>query len=535
MNRTLLTLVIAQAVVIVLLAYLWLSGDEGARTPDRRGGVEQQPESGTVPNKRESAPEHAATSESDGEGAGETSPNAEPAAGYAVVHGKISSSEGGELKPPVWLYVTKSDGTQSYYQVNADGHYAIAGLAPGTYKLKASGQAYGEAEATVELKEGSARRDFELAAAMEIRIKAVTPEGKPLSKELRARQVALMTSIIGVATIEPVERLPLTELRGHTRFGVGEYKEGWSMHGEKLPEGVVGKLMVKAAPPFHVNAVFMHFVVASQKVTERVEEITFVLKPEDIEGLLATVTVRLVDAETGEGVQGRVSISDRQSGGPGAMTDKSGLAVHKNVPPGLKEFQVWAQGYEAVHKYIRVADPGNLDLGTIRLHKAGEISGDILGSDGKPLAAQLVVRNLDRLDFPQPLSHAMSFRSDTAGKFKVSGVGRGRYLIRASAKDHALGSVIVDTSGGTANHVRLHLKKGTSITLEPQDAAAQHFLVTIRKDGVPYYTRTARGSWPLKCVLEPGRYEIEVAVDGVAVRTEPLDVGAEPVKRSIQR
>jgi len=537
MNRSLLTLAIAEALVIALLAYLWLGKDETARPPDRRSGIEEEAEGRSQTTDGRKTGEEAARPETKSGGArGTTDAFGEPT-DYAVVHGRISSSDGSELKPPLWLNLTKPDGSTHYTQVAADGHYAIAGLAPGSYMLHASGRAYGDAKATLELKAGATRRDFELAASMAIRIKVVTPEGMSLTKALQARKsLGMISGVIGVATREPLERLPLTELRSHSRYGVGEYQEGWSMRDQKLPEGVVGILMVKAPPPFYVNAVFMHFVLMSEKVTGRVEEITFVLKPENIEQLLATVKVRLVDAETGAPVKkGRVSISDRQSGGMGAQLDGAGVAEQKNVPPGLKELQIWAQGYEAVHNYIRVADSGVHDLGTYRLHKAVEIAGEIVDEGGKPVAAQLVVRNLDRLDFPQPLSTGMSYRSDTEGKFKVASVGRGRYLIRASAKGHALGAVIVDTSGGAVDNVRLQLKQGTQVTLKPEGDGRHHYLVTIRRDGVPYYTRTVRGPWPLKCVLAPGRYQIEVAVDGVAQRTEPLDVGAQPIKRTISR
>ena len=535
MNRSLLVLVVAQALVIVLLAYLWLGVEKTGRPPDRRsetqrGAEERMPVSGA----RESV-EQAAHSKRDAGGARGTTDGSVATTEYVVIHGRISSSDGSELKPPVWLNLTKPDGSTQYTQVKTDGHYAIAGLAPGEYTLVASGRAYGEASTTLDLKAGTVRRDFELTAAMAIHIKVVTPEGKPLMAQVRGRQASLITGIIGVATREPIERLPLTELRAHSRFGVGEYQEGFGMRQRKLPAGVVGILMVKSPPPFYVSAVFMHFVIAHEKVTERTGEITFVLKPEDLERLLATVKVRIVDAETGEPVAGRVSISDRQSGGMGAQVDKDGYAVQKSVPPGLKEFQVWAPKFEMVHKYIRIPEAGEHDLGTIRLQKAGEIQGEVLDSEGNAAAVQLIVRNLDRMDFPQPLSVGMSFRSDTEGKFKVAGVGRGRYLVRATLKGHALGSVIVDTSGGSVDNVRIKLQKGTQVTLEPADGGRQQFFVTIRRDGVPFYTRTVRGPWPLKCVLAPGRYEIEIAVDGVAQRTMPLDVGTEPVKRTIAR
>jgi len=42
-----------------------------------------------------------------------------------------------------------------------------------------------------------------------------------------------------------------------------------------------------------------------------------------------------------------------------------------------------------------------------------------------------------------------------------------------------------------------------------------------------------RGNWPIKATLAPGRYAIEISEDGEVRKTIPLDVGRQPIVRSI--
>ena len=534
MNRVLLSLVIAEAVIIVLLAFQLLGQDDRAQHSGQQSSVASEdagPRSSTSTEPAKRTESHAAPPGQSGKAADSD---------YVVLHGRITSSAGGPLKPPLWISLTEPGAKPDYTQVKPNGFYAFAGLRPGTYKLSVNGPAYDDVETKLDLTAAVTRWDVELTAAMVIHIRLQTPDGKPLAKALGKRKIHLGTTggVICVATREPIQRLPLTENRGHSRYGIGSFRNAWGMRArnqKKLPEGVAGVLMVKAAPPFYVSAAFMHLVLATKKVTSPVEELTFVIDPEAVENCLATVNVRVVDAESGAPLKARVSISDRQSGGGGLMTDEEGRVTYPNVPPGVKEFQIWTQHYEAVHTFIRVADGGPIDVGTFRLHKAVAIEGRIVDSEGKPTSARLVVRNLDRMTFPQPMRHARSYQSDTEGKFKIRRVGRGRYLIAASLKDHARTCVVVDTRGGAVTNLQIKIGKGTAVTLEPEPDRSTGYFVTIRREGVPYVARSVRGNWPIKTTLAPGRYTIEIAVDGEVHKTIPLDVGKDPIVRAISQ
>ena len=77
--------------------------------------------------------------------------------------------------------------------------------------------------------------------------------------------------------------------------------------------------------------------------------------------------------------------------------------------------------------------------------------------------------------------------------------------------------VVVDTSGGSVENVRIVLKRGTPVVLEPRGVEVWQNLVHLAREGVPFWSGAFRSSNPIRLRLVPGAYTITVA-DDTAVR-----------------
>lgn len=527
MNRALATLVVIEACVIALLAYLYFARDPSARSerPDRP----EPPGVGTRATDeapgRPSVASPDATNPAESEAQDVAAPDAR-----AFVYGVARDSKGAPMYPG-WVTAQAGAGVRTTVQLQEGGYYGIAGLAPGPWKLLMKTREGAEASADVELHAGPNRHDFTVEKLLQTRIVVVTPDGEPLSTALRKehRMTFLGCPVVAIATREPPGRLPLTELRSHQRYlGLGEFKV--FNYRDKQPPEVAGVLTLQDDPPFYVSAIFKHIVLETRALKEPVEELRFVLTPEQVLDHLATVKVRLVAAESGEPVSGRVEISDRQSGGAGTMGE--GAIVCPNVQPELMQLTIWMTDREEVRSYIRVPDGGELDLGTFRLHPPCEISGRVVDANGKPVGCGIVARNLEYMTFPQPLRDGRSWQSDAHGVFKIRGVGRGRILLVAAHKEWALGGTIVDTSGGSVGDVEIRLRKGVPVTLKPRFGPMEQLTATVR-DGngvVLYANRLRTPRWPVTLQLAPGEYSVELADDDRVRKTIPVHVGAAPVE-----
>ncbi|MEM8885657.1 MAG: carboxypeptidase-like regulatory domain-containing protein [Planctomycetota bacterium] len=521
-GRNVVVFILVSIVALQLIGMYVLYQGQMSKRAQKRSGPPQR-------ERVETLERAGATAGTDGEepAASEKSEQKEP---IAVIHGHVTGSDGKPLEGAVTAYLDVPGQKPRYVSVTPEGWYAFAGVRPGPCVVRVLGREYDETKATLEIAPGTTRHDVVLRRGMTIRIKFVNSEGEP-----RGQQGFTFTGPIAVATRDPVERLPMTELRSHNRFGLGDFQAGFARRGPKLPPGVVGELRVKAEPPFHVSAVYMHHVLSTQAVTAPVEELTFVIDQADLDALAATVKMRVMDAETGEPIKGRVGIGDRQSSNRGVPIGEDGSVVYPDVPPGLKHLTVFAAGYEFVNTFVRVAE-GEVDLGTLRLHKAGTVEGKVLRPDGKPTSVRLLVRQLDRMKFPQPLRHGMVMQSDTEGTFKIHQPGRGRYLVLADDDKYARVATVLDAAGGKVNDVVIRLTEGVPAQFEFTYTGKRPYLMTVRDaEGTPLFTYTVRGTWPRTVRLVPGTYELEYSEDGEVLAREELVVGSGGVKKVVER
>lgn len=414
------------------------------------------------------------------------------------------------------------------------GAYALRELEFGTYWVTARGEGYCSHQQIVELSEDRPlmRKDFALQKAAEVRVKVKTPEGGNLVdilKSTRAPQGARL--IVAVATREPPGPR-IDEGVGAATASAGTF---WSYgpRVEKLPPDCLGLLQVECGLPAYVSLV-MHGVVLETKRVERdQDEVSFTSSAESVLAHLATIRVRVVDAETGIAVaRARVTLRRGSYADHGVATDSRGLATIEHREPGNFDLHVRAPGYEHAGSSIDARPGETTELGTFALEKELTVQGRIFDLEDRPLAASVAVGVLDRQDGSVGWLRNEEFRSAGDGVFRLRGLGRREYVIRAGSHDAApvqawegvarvSGNVLVDTRGGSISDLEVHLRPASTLVLRATDVRAAGMRVRVVDErGLEWTVGRMHGWEPQPLKLLAGNYWVSLLDAQSVVRWE---------------
>lgn len=141
---------------------------------------------------------------------------------------------------------------------------------------------------------------------------------------------------------------------------------------------------------------------------------------------------------------------------PRASSDGDGYYRLDGVAPGTRTIQVEHKSYSKAVKELEVrAGTNSLD---IALEKGAEISGRVVGDDGRPVASArvLLVEGRRFWDLPSATSNA-------DGSFTIEGVADGTYRIRAEKEGFAGGEGEEVTVAGSVGGVEVRLSTGGTI------------------------------------------------------------------------
>ena len=457
-----------------------------------------------------------------------------------VLYGTIARADRKPVEQEVLVSLeeTETGDRRSASNSGTFSSYSMTGLRPGVWILRCRSTGFREVEQPVELVAGDPRRrlDLVLEAATTLKVKIVTPDGRLLSEALQAEKVGRDVEVSVVATAsQPTGDLPMTEARSHRDFGVGR------LAGQP-PKGYAALLELREGPPVYVSAVLRHVVLETKLVPAGAEDVVFTISVDAVRSRLCGVKLRVVDADTGAAIaNASVEISDRQTGGGGSATDNSGLFVQESLRPGLFLLTIDAPDHERVDHYVRL-EPGTIaDLGTYRLNRGVTIEGVVVDEAGKPVQASLSYRNLDRMDFPQPLDVGMGYGTESDGAFKIARAGRGRGMVTARAtspnrlvQPQESSAVQVNTASGSITGLRIVLKPGTPVVLEPKMTRSERYLLTVTDDaGTAWFSRSIWGPWPHRFQLPPGSYTVRVFDDKGPRSSTPLTVASAPVRMTV--
>lgn len=538
MGRTLRVLAAVQGVAIVVMVVLHLLREESGRTVEP---IEEPPR-----KERETrpAPEQPRVRPSRDRTEGKPTPaeagqDREPLPGL-LVFGRVTDTDGKGIED-VALTFMDVDAEHRYVSTRAGGAYALLGLLPGKWLLhiRAEGCANEVRELELPADVAEHRLDIALTASLRIRVKLLTPDGRPVNEILTNGTLYGDVRARVVATKEhPGQRLPLTESRYLNRGNVGTYlarKNLWRMN-DALPKVFDGELFVDTPPPFCVSAVLRCEVIETKEVTEPIEEITFVLTPEQVRSRLASLRVRCVDAETGKPVATKIRISHAQGGGHSATVSKEdGTRVCKDVMPGLMGVEITARGY-AEYRRLLDLDPGReTDLGTLRLSKELRVGGVVVDGSGTPVGGgYAVIYDIEQHRDPsRDLDARSSYGISAEGRFVIRSLGPARYLV-VVRKGDLRAERVVDTTSGSVTDLRFTMVATTPVIFVPGAGNHGRQLAAVMDDkGTKVSAWRMRGRLPLRKTLLPGSYTLEVYDGKDRLFSRPFTVGATLVRVSL--
>ena len=473
----------------------------------------------------------AAEARAAGEGAGRVSSQPEPlAAGElppvppdvvvdaVTVAGALREPDGSTVDS--WLAsvtLVAEDGRELRAEVESRGAgYRIEGLAPGRYELRAFSIEHQNLVRQLLLDglEPEVEADLVLVPAQRLWVTFLMEDGSTLEAW---RSSLGLSDEIQPAVVPSLDRprgdFPPTQERAVGRTHVGHYvgRAGGRGNFDAAPPGAHGALWLREPAPLYASAVLRHAVLDTQEVSADQTELVFTVRPEDLLGRLASLRLRLVEADRGEPLSaGAVSLTDSQSWHPGLRPDASGEVRFDRRMPGLFHLSVEVPGYAILRRVVELGVGQDLDLGDVPLAPALELSGTIVGPNGGPCPPGALLAWFPLADFEEvyPVFGSHSYSTDD-GRFRLSGLGPQPTLIwvRGKARNDVLGAFAIDPGREATRDLRLELQPRRRVTFEvAQGAALRVQLVTA--EGLPALPafELKRGN-PEERDLPSGHYE----------------------------
>ena len=129
----------------------------------------------------------------------------------------------------------------------------------------------------------------------------------------------------------------------------------------------------------------------------------------------------------------------------------------------------------------------------------------------------------------------MSFNAAASGSFSSVWVESGPVRLVASSPDFAIATLDVDATSGNVEGLEIRTEKGTPVAFRlPRGASDRVDFVIADASGRPLTMKSAFPTFSPRVRLKPGTYELRYVVDADVVRTESLEMGAEPIVRELR-
>ncbi len=366
----------------------------------------------------------------------------------------------------------------------SQGAFAISALDFGAYSVTASAAGFQSRTEALELRSDAPRlrKDFSLQKAIELKIYVKTTDGKDLFAGLRTTGAPLGARLlIPVATREPPGNR-LVESAGRPNSLRASARFRGSLPREiALDPQCMGVLSLDGELPVWVSIVQHGIVLESICVGVGQGEATFVLSASDLLRNLCTVRAQVIDATTRQPIlRARVTLRGGSHYDSGVATDSMGCATLSSREPGSYELQVRVDGYEQYRQPID-ARPGEIvNAGTLALASEITVEGRVLDDQGHPLSASFCVGSLDPDDRSIHWFRSGESRSRADGSFKLSGLGRGEYVLRCGNPDAlganewegidwVSGNVPLDTRSGSMAGLELHPQRAVRLAIRVAD------------------------------------------------------------------
>jgi hypothetical protein len=445
----------------------------------------------------------------------------DPDIGY-LVYGAIVCS--GDVPPGSYLRFTDEWGVRLEAPIAARTSYAISGLHTGKWSRTVHDCPgyYAPPLACTLADQSILRLDLELSPAPSIAIYLHLPDGSPPATLFGKDHLKgwFIPEIEIVATLEP---LPAKVTAEHlARFGRGKYtpaKEAGRSGHAQVPHGASGVLQLDCSPPAIASAVLGGRLLASASIDAETRELSLVVEPERLLGMLGSLRFRVLDASTGQPPRAfGVQISDHPTAqlmnpvmhGPA----DEGLFERPRLPPGKYELQIRAAGFEHVLRSFAIESGRTTDLGDIVLMEGGVIRGNVHNEAGGGVRVGLGWRLLDA----DPEAPFIKFGESTSeGAFAIAELPARSLLLGIVDPEWASDPLLVPPHPSPGTQLELVARRGVQVTLRQRSGGERPIqLVLRRKDGIVVWSARESGASTHSIRLIPGEYMLEMnSEDGV--------------------
>lgn len=456
---------------------------------------------------------------------------------------------------------------------DTEGNYAIEGMRAGRWDLAVEAGGFRTLRRRLDLtpRESERRLDLHLTPGEVVKLRIVgngaVKRLTPSKDRILFMGFRMAEAIHPIATLEEpgrwldsdrdTDRFPIGKFMGRGRAFGGVKGEGSGLNtwqprwistrdspdpgARRLPDGTrllelsteyFGILELTEPLPVFVSLVFRGFALDTKPVPPGAEEVVFTLTEEVLNALPGVVRLRIVDGDTDTPPAGlKVLLDQRLAGRRGTRREADGSISFEGVLPGPVILTIAAEDREKVVERVLVEPGAVTDLGVYRLQPFSLIRAKVVDDVGKPAQVAFNVFPLDRYASTRETLDQRFFRSTVDGELKIDSVGRGRYLILASEEEWVSTPTLADTTLGKQEGLEIRVSKGTPVALRLRADPLPAARLEIRtRSGLPVAERRCRNRDPMKFVLVPGSYSIELWDGETWLASETLVVGMEPVR-----
>ncbi|MDO8348931.1 MAG: carboxypeptidase-like regulatory domain-containing protein [Planctomycetota bacterium] len=415
-----------------------------------------------------------------------------------------------------------------------DGGYALVGLSPGEWNVTFRADGTTDSKQTLVVTDDAVQhRDFILDESHPVRVLIVTADGQDGTHAVRLALPGIDLHVVGQTARFP-ERFAPSDADAVI---VGDAKWDSVMNPR---DGFAGTLQFASAPPAHAALLLRHLVLDQQVVQLGQTEVKFVIDAEALKKLGGSVTLRVVDADTGAPLtSASVALSTTNASRVGMRVDAEGRLTIESLTPGLLHCKILAADHEQMNASVSIESGQRTDLGEVRLGAKLPLVGRIVDADGKPAPARVTWTDLKWRTSPRGFERNRFASAGTDGMFSLPYAGRGPIAVSATggAPDTpTIARAVVDNPPQAP--VELRLVPGTQLRVALPNDATRGFTVTLYDAHRRVLASASTGpipGQPITLVAEPGSYAYTVHDHrGQLVQEGTVQLGAEPATLEVR-
>lgn len=471
--------------------------------------AEPEPEQRTAPEASgtlEPAPAAAAA-----EPAAAPHPPPPRADGLVTLMGSITDEQGSPILEP-WVQIHHESGDVEQVSVGrGQSHFLLLDRAWGDYDVEIRAGGFVALRGPVRLRPEPAfqRQTFRLQRSWRVFVRVETEQGERLMDWLArttagaAREYRIMAAAVREAPSG--DRAAMDHQVSSTDLG------SFVPSGSDIPKEFDCALDLAAEPPLQAAAWLGSALLGSAPLRAGVDRVTIRVRTQDLAARLSTVTLRVVDQESGMPLpQAKVSLTPQWMSSGGKPVDSAGRILFELQVPGPMDLDVFCAGFGETFRSL-ILFPGQiLDLGDVGMLPDGQLRGRVLDPQGAPVP-QLMFQFFPTGSWTRPEEPRRS-RSNTDAEGRISlQASAERHQIILGGGPYGLQAAVWERGRAEAEELEIRLQPGVRVRLSLQPPEQQERLLWLMDFAgrllAPSF-QSRYGDWQLS--LTPGGYLLRV-------------------------